>query len=59
MNRAEKRRMMKMIPGYKETLKSAAGKAVDDLEKMFKQRWNQKEKQIDGGEDGIYKNGLE
>lgn len=59
MNRAEKRRMMKIIPGYKKTLKSAAEKAVDDLEKMFKQRWDKKEKEINDGEDWIYKNELE
>lgn len=31
---------MKMVPGYKKALKSATEKAVDDLENMFKQNWD-------------------
>lgn len=54
--------MMKKIPGYKKTLKSAAEKAVDDLEVMFKHNWekddetlNEGEKDyLDNGEDEIY-----
>lgn len=58
MNRAERRKMMKTVPGYKKVLKSATEKAVDNLEMMFKQNW---EKNNDGegnynnsGKDNIY-----
>ena len=40
MNRAERRHIMKTVPGYKKVLKTATEKAVDDLENMFKQNWN-------------------
>jgi len=40
MNRAERRHIMKTVPGYKKALKTATEKAVDDLENMFKQNWN-------------------
>ena len=40
MNRAERRHIMKTVPGYKKTLKTATEKAVDDLENMFKQNWD-------------------
>ena len=40
MNRAERRHIMKMVPGYKKVLKTATEKAVDDLENMFKQNWD-------------------
>lgn len=40
MNRAERRHMMKTVPGYKKALKTATEKAVDDLENMFKQNWD-------------------
>ena len=43
MNRAERRHMMKKIPGYKTALKQASRKAVDDLEKMFQETWNKAE----------------
>ena len=62
MNRAERRKMMKIIPGYKKTLKSAAGKAVDDLEVMFRRNWGEDDETLnngegsydDDGEDDIY-----
>lgn len=58
MNRAERRKMMKTIPGYKKVLKSATEKAVDDLEMMFKQNWEKDNdgegSYDDGGEDDIY-----
>lgn len=61
MNRAERRKMMKKIPGLKNVLKTATEKAVDDLEVMFKQNWeeddetlNNGEKSYDDGEDDIY-----
>ena len=41
MNRAERRKMMKTIPGYKKALKSATEKAVDDLETMFRRNWEE------------------
>ena len=31
---------MKAVPGYKKALKTATEKAVDDLENMFKQNWD-------------------
>ena len=40
MNRAERRKMMKKVPGYKKVLKSGSKKAVDDLEKMFQKQWD-------------------
>lgn len=40
MNRAERRHIMKTVPGYKKVLKTATEKAVDDLENMFKQNWD-------------------
>lgn len=58
MNRAERRKMMKTVPGYKKVLKSATGKAVDNLEMMFKQNWekdNDEERNYNnGGKDNIY-----
>lgn len=54
--------MMKTIPGYKKALKSATGKAVDDLEAMFKRNWEEDDETLnneegsydDDGEDDIY-----
>lgn len=62
MNRAERRKMMKTVPGYKEALKGATQKAVDDLEKMFQKRWEEDDETLndgdlwnnDDGEDEIY-----
>ena len=50
MNRAERRKMMKTIPGYKKTLKSATEKAVDDLETMFKRNWEENDETLNNGE---------
>lgn len=63
MNRAERRKMMKTIPGYKKALKSVTEKAVDDLEIMFKRNWEENDETLnngegsyddDDGEDDIY-----
>ena len=63
MNRAERRKMMKTIPGYKKALKSATEKAVDDLETMFRRNWEEDDETLnngegshndDNGEDDIY-----
>ena len=62
MNRAERRKMMKTVPGYKKVLKSVTEKAVDDLEVMFKRNWKEDDETLnngegsydDGGEDNIY-----
>ena len=62
MNRAERRKMMKTIPGYKKALKSATEKAVDDLEMMFRRNWEEDDETLnngegsygDDGEDDIY-----
>ena len=63
MNRAERRKMMKTIPGYKKTLKSATEKAVSDLETMFRRNWEEDDETLnngegsyddDDGEDDIY-----
>ena len=55
MNRAERRKMMKTIPGYKKTLKSAVEKAVDDLEVMFRRNWGEDDETLNNGE-GNYGN---
>ncbi len=61
MNRAERRKMIKTIPGYKKALKDGSKKAVDDLEKMFQKQWNNDEilnngdiAEFDNSEDEIY-----
>ena len=62
MNRAERRKMMKTIPGYKKALKSATEKAVDALETMFRRNWEEDAETLnngegsydDDGEDNIY-----
>ena len=56
MNRAERRKMMKTVPGYKKVLKSATEKAVDNLEMMFKQSWEKDSKTLND-EEGNYDNG--
>ena len=55
MNRAERRKMMKTIPGYKKALKSATEKAVDDLEMMFRRNWEEDDETLNNGE-GSYDN---
>ena len=62
MNRAERRKMMKTIPGYKKALKSVTEKAVDALETMFRRNWEEDDETLnngegsydDDGEDNIY-----
>ena len=63
MKRAERRKMMKTIPGYKKALKSVTEKAVDDLEMMFRRNWEEDDETLnngegsyndDDGEDDIY-----
>ena len=63
MNRAERRKMIKTIPGYKKALKSATEKTVDDLETMFRRNWEEDDETLnngegsyddDDGEDDIY-----
>ena len=62
MNRAERRKMMKTIPGYKKVLKSVTEKAVDDLETMLRRNWEEDDETLnngewsydDDGEDDIY-----
>lgn len=63
MNRAERRKMMKTIPGYKKALKSVTEKTVDDLETMFRRNWEEDDETLnngegsyndDDGEDDIY-----
>lgn len=55
MNRADRRKMMRTIPGYKKTVHDAAQKAVDNLENMFKKQWDNdatvNEGNYDYGED--------
>ena len=55
MNRAERRKMMKTVPGYKKAIKSATEKAVDNLEMMFKQNWEKDNETLNDGE-GSYDN---
>ena len=52
MNRAERRKMMKTVPGYKKAIKSATEKAVDNLEMMFKQNWEKDSETLNDGEGG-------
>lgn len=62
MNRAERRKMMKTVSGYKKAIKSATGKAVDNLETMFRRNWEEDDETLnngegsydDDGEDDIY-----
>ncbi len=61
MNRAQRRRLMKKIPGYKGIVNETSAKALDDLEKMFQKKWmddetlNEGEKDYtDHGDDDIY-----
>ena len=64
MNRADRRRMMKKFPGYKNAVKKTAHAAINDLEKIFQKQWavdsdetlneGDWEDQIDDGEDDIY-----
>lgn len=51
MNREQRRKMMKKIPGYKKTVETAAQEAVNDLEKVFMQRWVNDETLNDGKGD--------
>lgn len=51
MNREQRRKMMKKIPGYKKTVETAAENAVNDLEKAFMQRWTDDETLNDGKGD--------
>ena len=55
MNRAERRKMMKTIPGYKKALRSVTEKAVDDLEMMFRRNWEEDDETLNNGE-GSYDN---
>ena len=55
MNRAERRKMMKTIPGYKKAIKSATEKAVDNLEMMFRRNWEEDDETLNNGE-GSYDN---
>ena len=50
MNRAERRKMIKTIPGYKKVLKSVTEKAVDDLETMFRRNWEEDDETLNNGE---------
>lgn len=47
--------MMKIIPGYKDTVKGVTQKAVDNLEVMFKKRWED-EGDLQDGESDVYNN---
>lgn len=54
--------MMKKFPGYRKALKEASQKTVDNLEEMFRRRWNNDDETLndgeknydDDGEDDIY-----
>ena len=51
MNREQRRKMMKKIPGYKKTVETAAQEALDGLEKTFMQRRADDETLNDGKGD--------
>ena len=50
MNRAERRKMIKTIPGYKKVLKSVTKKTVDNFETMFKRNWEEDDETLNDGE---------
>ena len=52
MNRAERRKMIKTIPGYKKVLKSVTKKTVNNFETMFKQNWEEDDETLNDGERG-------
>lgn len=63
MNRNERRKLKRTIPEYKKTLKTMTKKAVDDLEIMFKRKWEENDETLnegdisyndDDGEDDVY-----
>lgn len=62
MNRAERRKIMKKAPIYRETIKTAAKMATDNLEDIFKKKWEENDETLnegrkdynDDGEDDIY-----
>ena len=63
MNRAERRKIMKKAPIYRETVKTAAKMATDNLEDIFKKKWEENDETLnegewsyndDDGEDDIY-----
>lgn len=63
MNRNERRKLKKTIPEYKKTLRTMTKKAVDDLEIMFKRKWEENDETLnegdisyndDDGEDDVY-----
>lgn len=39
MNRADRRKMMRKVPGYKSAVKNGARVALNDLERMFQKQW--------------------
>ena len=55
MNREQRRKMMKKIPGYKKTVETAADQAISGLEKVFMQRWAVDDETLNDGKDD-YKN---
>ena len=52
MNRVERRKMMKTIPGYKKVLKSVTKKTVNNFETMFKRNWEEDDETLNDGERG-------
>lgn len=53
MNRAQRRKMMKKNPKYREALKTTAKKSVEDLEKIFQKRWQEIEELKENNDSGI------
>ena len=51
MNRAERRRIMHKLPRYRTALKQASRNAVDDLKKIFQEKWNQEKKEKEKTDD--------
>ena len=49
MNREQRRKMMKKIPGYKKTVETAVDDAIKGLEKVFEKRWD--DETLNGGKD--------
>lgn len=50
MNRAERRKMMRKYPAYRHAVKDAAKKSVNDLEEMFRKKWEEDDSTMNDGE---------
>ena len=49
MNREQKRRLARKIPGYKNLLKESTDRAFEDLKRVFEEKWESDET-VNGGD---------